>query len=464
MSATSTSHVKAQLARERQYIEKLRRTHGSEVVDTIDRVTLRGIVAEQRERELEAVLGKDPMSVRFDFPVVATRRSGLTSGDRPMPSATRSERIRSAGIIRERGERLVAPVVESIRNLGGTVTATVWLTHSAVARMGSYALGEVAARNDVTSICHDKFEIISSLDKSRPLIRADLVENNLGITGKGVDVAIMDTGVDGSHAELTLVTQKDFTGEGTGDGFGHGTHCAGVATGHGTQFRGIAPGANLHDYKIMNSAGGSTPSICISGIQQAVTDGMDVLSNSWGFTHLNGAWTDGNGTCVLCVAADAATATSVFAVAGGNDDSASCGTYDTWLGCPAIARNPITIGASDDNDKLADFSSRGPTPDKRAKPDVLAPGVDIVSARASTATDMGGSATVIDPTHVQASGTSMATPHVAGVAALMLQKNRELSNQAVKDILMATAKDLGLDHTTEQGAGRIDALDAVNAS
>ena len=140
----------------------------------------------------------------------------------------------------------------------------------------------------------------------------------------------------------------------------------------------------------------------------------------------------------------------MVAIAAGNSGS----NYFT-LGAPGVASDVITVGATDKSDQIASFSSRGPTIDWRLKPDVVAPGVNIVAARAA-GTSMGSP---INNLYTSASGTSMATPHVAGAAALILDANPVIplgwtAPKFVKDTLMANAIDLGYDVYT-QGAGRI---------
>ncbi|NVM55864.1 MAG: S8 family serine peptidase, partial [Candidatus Helarchaeota archaeon] len=121
------------------------------------------------------------------------------------------------------------------------------------------------------------------------------------------------------------------------------------------------------------------------------------------------------------------------------------------------SKKVITIGASDKDDQIAWFSSRGPTKDGRVKPDVLLPGVNIIAARAKD-TSLGN---VVDEYHTSASGTSMATPHCAGVAALLLSGNPSLTPAQVKRRLMETAIDLQFDPNT-QGSGRVDAYKAFS--
>jgi len=143
----------------------------------------------------------------------------------------------------------------------------------------------------------------------------------------------------------------------------------------------------------------------------------------------------------------------IVCIAAGN-----AGPGSSTCGSPGCAKKVITIGASDDTDNIAWFSSRGPTLDKRVKPDIVLPGVDIIAARAKD-TAMG---TVIDDHHTQASGTSMATPHCAGVAALVKAKFPDITPQEVKELLMNSAIDLELDPNT-QGKGRVDVPAAFTA-
>jgi serine protease AprX len=277
-------------------------------------------------------------------------------------------------------------------------------------------------------------------------------------------VAVVDTGIDATHPALAaaVTSQIDLTGLGNGDGFGHGTHCAGIVASQDKTFTGIAPGASLIAIRVMDNSGSMSAANGVAGLQAAVTAGARVASNSWGFSHGgHGGWSDSDGTCILCTAADnAVTAGVVVVVAAGNEDNDQSGGYDTHLRCPGMARSVVTVAASDKSDVMASFSSLGPTPDGRTKPDITAPGVSINSCRA-TGTTLG---TVVDPAgnFISLSGTSMATPHIAGVAALMLNKNGSLTPAQVKGILMASVVNLGAP-AISMGTGRIDALVAVNA-
>ena len=160
-----------------------------------------------------------------------------------------------------------------------------------------------------------------------------------------------------------------------------------------------------------------------------------------------GASVNGDGSDPLSLAVDFATGQGlVVAVAAGNS-----GPDMFSVGQPAVSRTAITVGATNDFDQMAGFSSRGPTLDLRIKPDVTGPGVAIRSTRAG-----GG--------YVRFNGTSMATPHVAGAAGLILQAHPDWDPMMVKAALMNNALVLGGPRLWDQGAGRIRVPQAVNTT
>lgn len=288
------------------------------------------------------------------------------------------------------------------------------------------------------------------LDQSVPLIGAPKVWD-AGFKGGGIVICIVDTGVDASHPDLAgrLSITKDFTGEGFQDNNGHGTHVAGIAAGSGAEskgkYRGVAPEATLIAAKVLKGDGSGLMSDVMSGVEWGVDNGARVINLSLG--------SDGScdGTDALSQICDAAVdAGVVVCVAAGN-----AGPAASTVGSPGCAFKVITVGASDRSDRIASFSSRGPTADGRLKPDISFPGVAIASCRAR-GTSMGQ---VIDDFYTAASGTSMATPHCAGAAALLLNAEPQLTPQNVKDRLMNSAKDLGFQWNA-QGRGRAQVYEA----
>jgi len=319
------------------------------------------------------------------------------------------------------------------------------LIPAAATRATSEQIRRLALNPAVERIWPD-LPVHTCLDASAAHIRAPLVWE-AGFTGRGVPVAVVDTGIDPSHPDFAgrIMGMEDFTGEGPRDNHGHGTHVAGIAAGAGTKYKGIAPEAHIYTAKVLHSDGSGYMSEVMAGLEWAVQQHVKVINLSLG----------GLGPCdgsdALSTTCDAAVDRGVMVcVAAGN-----YGPGPSSIGPPGCARKALTVGACSNDDVIAIFSARGPTSDGRVKPDVLMPGVDIVSCRAQGA----GMGTPVDALYTRSSGTSMATPHVAGVAALLLEAFPDLSPGQIKERLMNTAKDLGLEANT-QGEGRADAYQA----
>jgi len=347
------------------------------------------------------------------------------------------------------------PVVGIAEAIQGVVATT--RTYRLIAASAHLALpaaiNALSERDQVAMIWYDE-SVHTMLDASVPLIDAPLVWQ-AGITGQGIKVAIVDTGIDPNHPDFAgrIVQIKDFTGEGDVDKNGHGTHVAGIVGGSGAAsqgtFRGVAPACSFYIAKVLRANGSGRMSDVMMGVEWAVEQGAQVVNLSLG--------SDGacDGTDALSVLCDAAVAKGVvLCVAAGN-----AGPGTSTVGSPGCAKTVITVGATTKTDQIADFSSRGPTSDGRIKPDVCFPGVSIVACRAS-GTSMG---TPVDTWYTRASGTSMATPHATGACALLLQARPGLSPQQIKEILMNTARDLGLDANT-QGKGRAQVFAAYQSA
>ena len=288
-------------------------------------------------------------------------------------------------------------------------------------------------------------------------------ENGNEITGKGITVAVIDTGVDYTHSDLggCLGDNCKITGgydvinddDDPMDDHGHGTHVAATVAGNGI-LKGIAPDAKIYAIKVLDEEGSGSWDSVISGIERAVdpnqdgdfSDRVDIISMSLGGP--------GNPDDPVSIAVDNAVNQGVVAViAAGND-----GPDPETIGSPGTARKAITVAASDKCNEIAEFSSRGPVIWEEGmiiKPDVAAPGVDICAAQWDSWIDENHCNN--DQEHIAISGTSMATPHVAGLAALLLQSHPNWEAEDVKSALMSSSYDIGYDIYT-QGTGRIDAL------
>ncbi|WP_405793972.1 S8 family peptidase [Streptomyces sp. NBC_01506] len=295
----------------------------------------------------------------------------------------------------------------------------------------------------------------ASLDVSVPQIGAPGVWE-AGYDGAGVKVAVLDTGIDSNHADVggKVVAQRNFTAEAdVQDHNGHGTHVASTVAGSGAAsggaYKGVAPGADLVVGKVLNTAGSGLNSDIIAAMEWAVEQGADIVSMSLGAP-------DELGVDPLEEAVNSLSDRALFVVAAGNS-----GPGDTTVGSPGVAESALTVGAVDKKDALASFSSRGPRlEDGGVKPDVTAPGVDITAASAAgTRPELPHPA----PGYVTMSGTSMATPHVAGAAALLAQKHPDWTGPQIKSALVGSAEP-GAYSPFEQGSGRVDLTRATAQS
>ncbi|MHC3468141.1 S8 family peptidase [Streptomyces sp. 7R007] len=299
----------------------------------------------------------------------------------------------------------------------------------------------------------------ASLDKSVPQIGAPKAWA-AGYTGKGVKIAVLDTGIDATHPDLKgqVIAEKNFsTSPDATDKFGHGTHVASIAAGTGAKsngkYKGVAPDAKLLNGKVLSDDGYGDDSQILAGMEWAAEQGADVVNLS-----LGGGDTPEIDPLEAEVNKLSEQKGVLFAIAAGNDGDFG----EETIGSPGSAADALTVGAVDDNDKLASFSSRGPGLDGQIKPDVTAPGVDITAAAAP--------GSVIDkevgenpPGYLTISGTSMATPHVAGAAALLKQQHPDWKFAELKGALTGSAKG-GTYTPYQQGSGRIAVDKAIKQS
>ena len=251
--------------------------------------------------------------------------------------------------------------------------------------------------------------------------------------GTGVKVAIIDTGIDYTHPDLNdnYVAGWDFANDDNDpmDGGGHGTHCAGIVAAEDNEMGviGVAPAVELYIAKSLFDDGSAYISDIVDGIEWAVEEEVDVISMSLGINIDFQSWHD---------ACDAADGAGIVVVAAAGNDGASSSIEDN-VNYPAAYSSVIAVAATDSNDERAWWSSTGPDVE------IAAPGVGILS------TYPGGYATM--------SGTSMACPHVAGTAALVIASGIS-DNDAVRTCLRETAEDLG-----ESGKDNLYGYGLVNA-
>jgi subtilisin family serine protease len=268
-----------------------------------------------------------------------------------------------------------------------------------------------------------------------------------GYTGSGVKVGVVDGGVDGTHPDLAgrVVAEKDFTGTGLRDLRGHGTHVAATIASTGAAaggYKGVAPGAQIVSAKACGDSGACADSAVLAAMAWAAEQGVKVINMSLGSG-------DEPEEDPLEAAVEKLTADHgiLFVISAGN-----AGSNEETVGSPGSATSALSVGAISKTEALANFSSRGPRiGDGALKPDITAPGVDIVAARSKDAADG-------DPgsLHFAKSGTSMAAPHVAGAAAILAQKNPTWTPAQLKAGLMGSAKVNPDIAVSGQGAGRVD--------
>ncbi|KDR95518.1 minor extracellular protease Epr [Peptoclostridium litorale DSM 5388] len=258
-------------------------------------------------------------------------------------------------------------------------------------------------------------------------------------SGKGVGIAIMDTGIDIDHPDINVLGGINIinSAKSYDDDNGHGTHVAGIAAAKDNEIGtvGVAPDADIYAIKVLDRKGSGYISSIIAGIEWAISrnsdtsDGMyiDIINMSLGSNYRSDA---------LEIAIDKASAEGIIIVAAAGNDGSD-------VDYPAAFDSTIAVSATDRYDNLASFSSRGP------QVDVSAPGVEIYS-------------TYKNGEYRTFNGTSMATPHVAGVIALMVEKDPALDIKGLKaDKLQAACTDIGATGKDEKfGYGLIDAVKA----
>jgi serine protease AprX len=305
--------------------------------------------------------------------------------------------------------------------------------------------------------------------------------------GYGVGIAVIDSGLEDGPEFAGRIdgfydfTQDDVKSTDPTDGYGHGTHVAGLIAGNGVlsdqRYRGVAPKARLIVLKVLDENGAGYTSDVIDAIEFATRNksqlGIDIINLSLGHPILEPAATD-----PLVQAVEAAVRAGIVVVAAAGNVGVSPSTGEPGYAgilSPGNAPSAITIGSArtfDTNlrsdDRVANYSSRGPTwYDARVKPDLVAPGHGLVAAAAKSSTLYANHPALrVDDAYLRLNGTSMATAVVSGTAALVLQANPRLTPNAVKAILQFTAFPVRDDQGAQydvltQGTGSVNAAGAI---
>ncbi|MEU9558154.1 S8 family peptidase [Streptomyces fumanus] len=380
---------------------------------------------------------------RSDLPLIVTHREGASLPARDVARAHATV---------ERRLPAVNGSAVSARKSGGTA---LWerLTDPAADGAGRSPRAELRTAPAVERIWLDGRRR-AVLDRSVPQIGAPAAWQ-AGLDGTGVTVAVLDTGIDTDHPDLKgrITAERNFSDDAdTVDRNGHGTHVASTVAGSGAAsagtHRGVAPGARLLNGKVLDESGSGSDSDIIAGLQWAVDQGARVVNLS-----LGGEDTEGTDPLEEAVARLSARTGALFVVAAGNDGEAGART----VGSPGSAPAALTVGAVDRADVPAAFSGQGPTADGALKPDLTAPGTAIVAAGAA----QGRQGDPAREGYVSMSGTSMATPHVAGAAALLAQRHPDWDAERLKAVLTASSAPAPGYSAYVQGSGRLDVAAAL---
>ncbi|MDR6225833.1 S8 family peptidase [Desmospora profundinema] len=343
------------------------------------------------------------------------------------------------------------------------------LSDSVFGRLSPATIQELLDYEAIEKVFYDR-PVKAFLDVAGKFTGAVDVRLEEGLSGEGVTIAVLDTGIH-PHPDLTLPQSRI-------DGFidwingkaepyddqGHGTHCAGDAAGNGNSSEGLytapAPGARLLGLKVLDENGGGRLSTVIQGVEWCVENReqhrIRILSLSLGAPAYESHRED-----PLCLAVEKAWHTGIAVFVAAGNEGPEPGTIST----PGISPAVITVGSMDDRDTVdvsddekAPYSSRGPTADAWVKPDIYAPGTSIVSLSVpGSPLEKQFPENRVGEHYIRLSGTSMAAPFCAGVAALLLEVNPQLSPNDVKSILMQTARAMEGDDP----AGVVDVKQAV---
>jgi serine protease AprX len=379
------------------------------------------------------------------------------------PEGAEDARDAALGELSQRIQESQAPILKKLDQVGAPDKPIIHtLTNAITTELSPKQLEQITDLDEVKLIRQERLDPVTTMNESVQEIEAVQTWDDLGYNGRGVRVAVCDTGVDKNHPallgkvvdEVSLVPTEPTTTPGA-----HATHVAGTIASNDAIYRGIAWQADIVNIKVLTAAGFGQPLWVIQGLEQALRRDARVANFSLGWSEAFHNWVCNNADCILCQAADnAARLGLIVVVAAGNEDNVTAnppfvGKFN--IRHPGAARRAITVGAVDKAKVLAPFSSIGPCSGRLSptstvrltKPDLSGPGVGIVSS-------------VLGGGFAAFSGTSMATPHVSGVAALVMQKSPTAKPMMVKKLLEETSEPL--DYGPNQtGYGLVNAYSAI---
>jgi serine protease AprX len=445
------------------------------------------------------------VAVTCAIPAAAGSRADATRLDAVLRQRARQVAGTSRVIVQFRG----ATDVRAITGQGGRAGKKLTLLKAHVAEVSNARLAALANDPRVARVFIDR-PAFATLERTSAVVGATLAREELGLTGAGVGVAVIDSGVSSWHDDLYMEHAKGlpygnyvprvvhfrdfanpwqsdggtlFYGEYAYDDYGHGTHVAGIIAGNGYDSKGgragVAPQANVIGLKVLDGTGAGYVSDVIAALDYAVS-----VKDQYNIRIINlsvgaGVYESYNTDPLAQAARRAVDAGIVVIAASGNLGRNSNGESQYGgITSPGNAPWVLTVGAtshrgttSRTDDAIAPFSSRGPAwLDFSAKPDLVAPGVGIESLsepyttlayKYSSYLLSGADPTLWYQPYMSLSGTSMAAPVVAGTVALMLEANPDLTPNAVKAILQYTAQVRSGEDFLTQGSGMLNARGAI---